>query len=419
MLSSDESLVRWRSRWNKYPSLRGEIFDIISRDAKQDNNSTIGNWQTSARQRLRSVASADFKMLDDDEDYLDLRGIDLSRQDLRNADLSSIYFDGAIFDSARLEHANLRYSYFRKASFCEAHMEAVCADPAHFENADLCQAHLEGALLSKAGFENANLREVHFEDAEIYNSNFKGAKLQEAHLEGSCFSMNEFDRDTVFERNSFVPTFSDLIFRDLTHPQVITRSNDKPVLSRWYKLLRLIRNRWFYTGFTDFRYEDADLILAADMKRYIEDQRFVDSFRRNSPFAYQVWNFTTACGWSAIRLMLWAILIIILFAFFYAHFDLISPPDLTTTSITQTIIPSIGPAIPSIRNSEPTESILLNQSMHWFYISFDIFTNLGIRVHTKPVSNWGVIIIFLETILGWITLGLAITVFANKYARRS
>jgi len=415
---SDEAIAQWRGRWQKYPGLTDRIKEIISHDATIGNRNTIGNWQESVRQLLRSASANDFEMLTEKDSYLDLRGIDFRNSDLCNADLSSIYFDGAMFDNTRLEGAILRYSYFRHASFSEANMKSTCLDLAHFENADLYQAHLEGALLEETSFEKANLMEAHFEDAEIYNSNFTGASLQEAHLEGAWFSRNKFDKDTIFERNSFLPTLSRLIFRNTAHPQVLTRSNDKPVLSRWYKLFRLLKNRWFYTGFVDFKYEDADLTLAADLKRYIEDQRFVERFRRNSPTAYWIWNLTTACGWSTIRLMFWAILVIIGFSLLYTNFKLVSPPDLATP-ITQALVPSIGPAIPPFQPVEPNESVGVNRAMQWFYISFDIFTNLGIRIHTKPASNWGVIAMFIETILGWMTLGLAITVFANKYARRS
>ena len=79
----------------------------------------------------------------------DLRGIDLSRADLRRA----------VFDGADLEGADLSGADLRKASFKQAN-------------------------LMKAAFDNADMRDAIFIKARMNLSNFQGTKLDRADLRG-------------------------------------------------------------------------------------------------------------------------------------------------------------------------------------------------------------------------------------------
>ncbi len=46
------------------------------------------------------------------------------------------------------------------------------------------------------------------------------------------------------------------------------------------------------------------------------------------------------------------------------------------------------------------------------------FTNLGIRP-TITLSTWGIIVVICERIVGFVSLGLLVSITANKYARRA
>jgi hypothetical protein len=54
----------------------------------------------------------------------------------------------------------------------------------------------------------------------------------------------------------------------------------------------------------------------------------------------------------------------------------------------------------------------------WLFISFDIFSNLGIR-STQAQNPLGVILIMTETMLGLMMFGMLISVMGERFARRS
>ncbi len=56
--------------------------------------------------------------------------------------------------------------------------------------------------------------------------------------------------------------------------------------------------------------------------------------------------------------------------------------------------------------------------LEWLFISFDTFTNLGLKP-ADPVSNTGAVLMLIENLFGYITLGLLISVFASRFARRA
>jgi hypothetical protein len=54
----------------------------------------------------------------------------------------------------------------------------------------------------------------------------------------------------------------------------------------------------------------------------------------------------------------------------------------------------------------------------WPLVSFDVFTNLGIRT-AHPHNTAGAFAVILETLLGYVSLGLFIAVATNKFVRRA
>jgi hypothetical protein len=82
------------------------------------------------------------------------------RPDLREADLSRAYLNGAVLSKA----------YLRKAVLREA--ELLAAD---LREADLCAADLRGAYLRSAKLRGADLREANLRSADLREANLKGA----------------------------------------------------------------------------------------------------------------------------------------------------------------------------------------------------------------------------------------------------
>ena len=108
---------------------------------------------------------------------------DLTRTDLRRADLRGAHLEGADLRDAHLEAADLRDAHLEEADLYDAHLEGTRLGSAHLEGADLPGAHLEEADLRGAHLEGADLRGAHLEGADLYDAHLEGTDLRGAHLE--------------------------------------------------------------------------------------------------------------------------------------------------------------------------------------------------------------------------------------------
>jgi uncharacterized protein YjbI with pentapeptide repeats len=101
--------------------------------------------------------------------------LNLSKTDLRKADLTI----------ADLEHVNLREAHLEGADLWDAHLQEADLVEVHLEGAYLVKTHLEGANLAEAHLERANLREAYLQGAYLGGACLEGAYLIETHLEGA------------------------------------------------------------------------------------------------------------------------------------------------------------------------------------------------------------------------------------------
>jgi len=96
---------------------------------------------------------------------ISLNNLTLSGVNLKQANLSSTSFDGAILSNINLSQAILTSSSFRgatltKALFTNADLEHVDFSGANLENADLTGATLKGTNLNSADTKNAKLKGI-------------------------------------------------------------------------------------------------------------------------------------------------------------------------------------------------------------------------------------------------------------------
>ena len=150
------------------------------------------------------------------------------------------------------------------------------------------------------------------------------------------------------------------------------------------------------------------------LKRYIDDEQWIESWRRTGKlqsFIFYIWEATSHCGRSIGLWVAWSMLVILLF------------------SVTFTPAPNwwpkwwwsfwqqhgIGTAF------EQTAQAFDNQNMNildGFYLSIVSFTTLGFG-DIIPANRLTRALLGLEVVLGYIMLGGLISIFANKFARRS
>lgn len=126
------------------------------------------------------------------------------------------------------------------------------------------------------------------------------------------------------------------------------------------------------------------------LKRYIDDEQWIASWRERSKwrgFLFYVWEATSHCGRSIGLWVSWSVVLALIFGLLYRGHIYIDP---------HTVHNWYTP----------------------FYFSVVTFTTLGFGDVT-PTDALGQLWITLEVVLGYVMLGGLISIFANKFARRS
>jgi hypothetical protein len=308
-------------------------------------------------------------------------------------------FNGSSFERATMDHSKFDESEFIGAILYESNLRHAKFTGAKLVGADLCKAKLAYTNLEKTHLESATLKE-----AEIYGASFTDAFVGKIKGGNDDYDLHMKLKDHKSDSDSHT-TLSELLERqkatNLNHCKYL------PVLSDFFPIQRFltielykdpkwkkfVEERWFFTSFDGVRIDDADTAFNLNLNRYIKDQQFLLELKTRHPSAYLWWRRLMGCGENIWYLAGWSLAVIIVFAVLYY---------------------ASGSIEASTHRSE--ESLLL--FLRWFFISFDIFTNLGVR-DTYPFNSTGVFLIFLENAFGLLALGATIAVATNKWVRRS
>lgn len=285
----------------------------------------------------------------------DFRGADLEKADLSGAKLWESDFSGAKLWEANLSGADMRKADFSKARLWEADLSGTVLREAIFWKADLRKTRFPGADLWKASLSGADLR----------GSDFSGADLRVANLSNtySWFDVKWNPKNRLWPR---VRCFD---FRG--------------------KKLKPSKRKTLF-GINDIR--NANWSGAAMLKRYVEDENFLEEYKRRPGWGHKtisfLWNATCDYGRSFGRWAIWSFFFALFFGGLYATHP---------TWFQQ----EIGPFSP-------------------WYFSVVTFTTLGFGDLTPKPECWQAQAwVVAEVILGYIMLGGLISIFANKLARRA
>ena len=143
---------------------------------------------------------AEFPGIRPDLSDADLCDLDLTEINLTEANLEGAELFGTRFDRANLKMSNLSRAELANASLAhadaykadlhgafltEANLSQINLSEANLQAADLRKANLEQANLSGATLANAQLREVSLEGADLSHADIRGADLRFARM-GNC-----------------------------------------------------------------------------------------------------------------------------------------------------------------------------------------------------------------------------------------
>jgi uncharacterized protein YjbI with pentapeptide repeats len=134
-------------------------------------------------QAVLTVLGRRTRAYETEEQWLDLRQVDLRRMHLQEAHL-----EGADLRAAHLEGADLKNAYLAGALLSAAHLEGTDLQSSHLEGAYLGDAHLEGAMLKAAHLERATLRRAHLAKTDLTGAHLEGADLDGADLAGALLN---------------------------------------------------------------------------------------------------------------------------------------------------------------------------------------------------------------------------------------
>ena len=247
---------------------------------------------------------------------------------------------------------------------------------------DLKEASLIGAALSEANLSNAKLR-----GANLLGADLLGADLSEAILRGADLFVADLSSANLFGTTLSGADLSsaNLNETDVSDIKYLDRNHDQRFLT-WVYPRAIMRGK--YQGI-----RVASCYGKATFKRDAQDQDFLDTLEKQWEETWRMWLFRAwgiiDYGRSMFGVFLLALIIVLGFGLTY-HFH----PDLI-----------------SYRSHSQTP-------FSPFYFSIVTFTTLGFGDVT-PNGVGGEMIVSLQVISGYLTLGLLISILANKVARRS
>ena len=311
-------------------------------------------------------------------DQLDLRGIDLSGEqlagvnlskcDLRDANLAECNLERANLSWAQLDGANLFKARLGECEFLNAGLKGVdlteCqAQRTGFGRADLSDAVLLGSDLSHATFGNACLNHTDFRAANLQGARFREADLTRTNFAAADLRRADFQSSLVEEAD-----FCDADLRE-AHLKGI----------KGY-----LKANWLGADIRSVNFCGAYMV-----RRYIMDENFLYEFRTQNAFSgllFKIWWLTSDCGRSFLRWGLWTVAVAVIFAFIFSFLEI-----------------DYG--------EHPTRLSPL-------YYSFVTLTTLGYG-DVVPASIPAQIVSVIEVVVGYVALGGLLSIFATKMARRA
>ncbi len=317
----------------------------------------------------------------------DLAGRQLAIANLTDANLTCANLIGANLARAKLTRCILTGANLTRSVLTGANLNEAILKKAKLRRADLTgQANLAGANLTGAKLTSADLTGAYLKKTIFTGADLMGAWLTRADLTGADF--------TGANLNSAHIISADLKFANLKNAFVANIEWTNNTMRGKYQGIRGL----------DSCHGNPIFIRAA------LDQDYLDSLEHHWAGTWRSYLFLP-WGWidygrSLSRLVFYASFIVLLYGFIYSLFpELLHWPESLCLDCKQ--------GVECLDDQQTAAS--------WFtpfYFSIVTYTTLGFGdIH--PQNLLGELIVSSEVIIGYLTLGLLLSVLAEKVARRS
>ncbi len=305
-----------------------------------------------------------------------LAGEDLSEMDLSGINFGEVDLSEADFYGSDLSNANLKMANLAGADFSAANLSGAELYKVDLSDAFLTGAELTDAYLVEANLQNADLRGCKLDNVNLSEANLSSAELSESVLKGVNFSNANITGANLSNSN-------------------LALCN---LIGMEYGSFHSMRGH--YLGIRGLESCYGNAIFVRDAK----DQDYLDTVEHNieltpSPrkrsfkrLMFRAWK-QIDYGRSLVKPFIYALILATVFGFIY-FLDIFLEWGLMDYS---------------------------SSAQSWFspfYYSIVTYTTLGFGDITP--QHWiGEIIVVTEVILGYTTLGLLLSILANRVARQS
>jgi len=268
---------------------------------------------TSAQLRKACLSGAQLQTAD--LSGAQLQGADLSDTRLQGADLEDAWLQGAVLSDAKLQGACLSDARLQGAVLINARLQGAYLEGAQLQGADLVTARLQGAVLVSAQLEGADLRGAQLQRVDMYGV----ASLVGAHWDRAFLDYTRIDRRDLGQS---IGDENEAYRLESAGPE------DKGWKAEAYRdaseAYLLLKNNFNQIG----RYEDASWA-------YVKEQRMekMAHYWRWRKHGWQVWrawgsfwpllrnwayDLLTGYGERVHKPVVWAIVVVVVFAAIYA-----------------------------------------------------------------------------------------------------
>jgi len=297
-------------------------------------------------------------------------GFNLNDALLNGKRLQEVSFQGTSLMRASFEGSELNGCMFQNAIMREAILSNAILTNCNLERALLVQANLEGIQAPSSNFDSANLAHSNLKRADLRSARLQSANISDADLRNADLSTADLEGAYCIGADVRGAKMAGANFE---RANVTGVSYDRKGTFAGIRISTAYGNPLFV--------------------RHAQDEDYIDTYRKNHKYRYWLWKKSTDCGRSLGRISLVGLGIILSFGFLFSLFP-------------QHFI---------IHGLED------GKKLTWFtyyYYSIVTFSTLGYGdVSAKTLL--GEILVAIEVILGYVVLGLLVSILANKVARRS
>lgn len=326
-----------------------------------------------------SGANLDSAIFEDAVFYdCNMTNVHIQKCDLSRAKFRKVIFIGANLGSLSFDgietYSNLSGSYFVDCDFSgNAHQKFI------FTNTVLTGSFFNGCNLIGADFSGSTVNRTNFSNAKLLYAKFVSCNLEECDFIDSDLCSSDLSFANIHLAN-----FSDANLNGVSFKLECIVERVKSAFSSKTSKDNFIGCR------VEYSYGNERL------KKAINEEVYIEEFAKENPRSYKLWLISSDCGRSIKLWLLWSLVVVLIFA--AAYYGLGN----CKFHFAKDILPF----------AEEKKYLL------YVYYSVVTFTTLGFGDIT-PITIGAMAVVVLEVILGFIMLGLLISILANKVASRS